>query len=139
MTDLATSQFEAIKVSLKQDKSGYILTLNVHPDELPEDVMRDFVGARYQVVIVRLNDDESPMIRKTPGVIAAAGILCRTPRYWEFLMDQNEMVEPGERNAVEAMHRILGVNSRHELTEKRDEFAAHREEYEAWDKTKVPF
>ncbi len=34
---METSQFEAVKVGLKQDSSGYILTLRIHPDEIPEE------------------------------------------------------------------------------------------------------
>jgi hypothetical protein len=60
---MKTSQFEAVKVAIKQDKTGYVLTLSIHPDEIPEEVMRDFVGARYQVVMVRLNGEEKPMNR----------------------------------------------------------------------------
>ena len=42
-------QFEAIKTGLKQSKDGYMLSLAVHPDELHNDLMRDFVGSRYVV------------------------------------------------------------------------------------------
>jgi hypothetical protein len=27
-------QFEAVKVALKQDRTGFVLTLNIHPDEI---------------------------------------------------------------------------------------------------------
>ena len=30
---METSNFEAVKVAIKQDSSGYILTLRMHPDE----------------------------------------------------------------------------------------------------------
>ena len=50
---METIQFEGIKVALKQDKTGYVLTLSMHPDDIPESLLRDFVGARYQVVMVR--------------------------------------------------------------------------------------
>ena len=29
-------QFEARKVALKQDRTGYVLTLSLHPDEIPD-------------------------------------------------------------------------------------------------------
>jgi uncharacterized protein YcgL (UPF0745 family) len=58
-----TLQYEAVKVAMKQDKTGIVLTLNIHPDEVPESLMRDYVGARYQVVMVRLNGEEKPMNR----------------------------------------------------------------------------
>ena len=51
---MKTLQFEAIKIAMRQDRSGFILTLNVHPDEAPSEMLKDFVGARYQVVMVRL-------------------------------------------------------------------------------------
>jgi hypothetical protein len=57
-------QFEAVKVGIKQDNSGYILTLRIHPDDLDERIMRDFVGARYMTVMVRLNEEEKPMNRE---------------------------------------------------------------------------
>ena len=53
-------QFEARKIALKQDRTGYVLTLSLHPDEIPEELLRDFVGARYACALVRIQDDESP-------------------------------------------------------------------------------
>ena len=52
-------QFECRKVALKQDRSGFVLTLSIHPDEIPEELLRDFVGSRYGVAMVRIQDDES--------------------------------------------------------------------------------
>jgi len=52
--------FEAQKIAMKQDKEGMVLTLRIHPDELPAELMRDFVGSRYQVVMVRLDGEDKP-------------------------------------------------------------------------------
>lgn len=128
------SQFEAIKVAIKQDKTGYVLTLAIHPDEVPEEILRDFVGARYQVVMVRIDDDEKPVKRPANGVVAAAGILCRNKTFWEWLHDLGEIETKSERDAVEALHRLLGISSRSELTQPSkqsgyDELVA---EYNAW-------
>ena len=60
---MKTSNFEGVKVALKQDKTGYVLTLSIHPDDVPDEILRDFVGSRYQVVMVRLNSQEQPMNR----------------------------------------------------------------------------
>jgi hypothetical protein len=115
---IPTSQFEAVKVAIKQDKTGYVLTLSIHPDEVPEEILRDFVGARYQVVMVRLNEDQSVFPRKQrSGVVSAAGILCRDKAFWDFLYDIDELVTKDERSAVEALHRIIGIDSRSELAE----------------------
>ena len=87
-----TIQFEAIKTALKQTKDGYGLSLAVHPDDLPEDLMRDFVGSRYMVVMVRIGDNEQPVNRELefPGdhAVKMAGMMCRDPEFWkwEFVM-----------------------------------------------------
>lgn len=86
---MKTSQFEGVKVAIKQDKTGYVLTLSIHPDEIPEEVMRDYVGSRYQVVMVRLNTDEKPMDREqdlSMDYVRVAGMLCRDSAFHKFLM-----------------------------------------------------
>ena len=78
---METSQFEAKKIALKQTKDGHVLNLAIHPDEIPEEILRDFVGARYMVVMVRLADTEIPMIRAEEyagaRLVKQAGMLCR--------------------------------------------------------------
>ncbi len=120
-------QFEARKVALKQDRTGFILTLSIHPDEIPVELMRDFVGARYGCALVRIQDDESP----TPynNRVQQAAILCKRENFWEFLSVKNED-EPAralrkylgiqcqiknEDEAVEALCGILEIQSRSEL------------------------
>lgn len=100
-------QFEARKVALKQDRTGFILTLSVHPDEIPEELMRDFVGARYGCALVRIQDDESP----TPynNRVQQAAILCKRENFWEFLAAKDE------DNAVEILCGYLSIESRSEL------------------------
>ncbi len=100
-------QFEARKVALKQDRTGFILTLSVHPDEIPEELMRDFVGARYACALVRIQDDESP----TPynNRVQQAAILCKRETFWEFLDVKSE------DEAAESLCGYLGIQSRSEL------------------------
>jgi hypothetical protein len=100
-------QFEARKVALKQDRTGFILTLSIHPDEIPVELMRDFVGARYGCALVRIQDDESP----TPynNRVQQAAILCKREAFWEFLVVKNE------EEAVESLCGYLGIQSRSEL------------------------
>ena len=81
-------QFEARKVALKQDRTGYILTLALHPDEIPVELLRDFVGARYGCALVRIQDDESPT--QYSNRVQQAGMLCRQEDFQEFLGAGNE-------------------------------------------------
>lgn len=133
-----TSQFEAVKIALKQDKTGYILTLNVHPDDLCEDILRDFVGARYQVVMVRLNGEERPINRDAEysrDAVRAAGILCRDPQFAQYLLDIGQIFELSESAVVAWLKEELDIQSRAELKENQQ--AAQKlqfvqQEYRSW-------
>lgn len=152
---LKTSNFECVKIAIKQDKSGYVLTLSIHPDDISEDILRDFVGARYQAVFVRLNDDQTAFPRQAkkapekesqPPAAAAepdegtrmvtkAGVLGRSPQFWDWLASLGEVIAKNEADAAEAMHRILGVHSRSELatnTQAQVQFGIMLAEYESW-------
>lgn len=136
---MKTMQFEAVKVALKQDKTGYVLTLCLHPDEIPEDLLRDFVGARYQVVMVRLDGNEKPMDRQEEfagdRAIKIAGVLCRDPRFWEFLHEDNQIIDPTEKEATEWLREYLGVKSRADLKtqpEARVRLDSINMEYTTW-------
>jgi hypothetical protein len=136
---MKTLNFEGVKVALKQDKTGYVLTLSMHPDDIPEDLLRDFVGARYQVVMVRIGGDESPMDRQAEfegdKSIRMAGLLCRDPKFWKFLFDDSQIFEEDEESCAEWLRDYLAVQSRSEL--KTNEEARKRldkiyREYKEW-------
>jgi hypothetical protein len=135
---IKTLQFEGVKIAMKQDKTGYILTLNVHPDEVPEALLRDFVGARYQVVMVRLNGEEQPINRDAEysrDAVRAAGILCRDPQFAQYLLDIGQIFEMTESAVVAWLKEELDIQSRSELKEnqqaaKKLQFV--QQEYRSW-------
>ena len=106
-------QFEARKVAMKQDRTGFVLTLSIHPDELPEELIRDFAGASYACAIVRIQDDESP----TPYVnrVQKAGMLCRNPAFREFIAERLVGHSVSEEQAATALCKQCGITSRSEL------------------------
>ena len=115
---METSQFEAKKVALQQPKAGHILTLSIHPDEIPEEILRDFVGARYMVVMVRLGDEEKPLNREEfagSQLVKLAGIMCRDKDFWDYLYDDGQLFEKNEAACVDWMTSYLGVNSRADI------------------------
>lgn len=116
---MKTLQFEGVKVALKQDKTGYVLTLSLHPDDIPEELLRDFVGSRYQVVMVRIGGDESPINREAEfeadNLIRTAGILCRDPKFWKYLYQDDQIFEEEEAMCTEWLRNYLNVKSRTEL------------------------
>jgi hypothetical protein len=134
-----TIQFEGVKAGLKQSKDGYILTLAVHPDEIPDDLVRDFVGSRYVVVMVRLDENEQPMQRgnEFPGdhAVKMAGILCRDPDFWEWLHAKEWLFEKNEKACTEWLISYLGIESRKELKtdqEARELFVKLKNSFDAW-------
>jgi hypothetical protein len=111
-------QFEGVKVALKQDKTGYVLALSIHPDDVPTDLLRDFVGARYGVAMVRIDGNEQPMDRQEhegDKSIRIAGLLCRDPDFWHYLYDDTQIMQENEKEATQWLRDYLGVHSRSEL------------------------
>jgi hypothetical protein len=110
--------FEAVKIAMKQDKEGMVLTLRIHPDELPIELVKDFVGARYQVVMVRLDGEDKPMQREREHEadwVRMAGILSRDPAFPKWLEDIGELLEANDKDAVEWLRGHLGVVSRSDI------------------------
>lgn len=136
---MKTLQFESVKVAFKQDKTGYVLTLCIHPDDVPVDLFRDFVGARYQVVMVRLDGHEKAMDRQdqfeSDQSVKLAGMLCRNEQFWAFLHDDGQIFEPSESEATDWLREYLGLQSRSELKtnhEARDRLESLNREFLAW-------
>jgi hypothetical protein len=132
-------QFECTKVALKQDRTGFVLTLSIHPDEIPSELMRDFVGARYGVAMVRINDDETPVPYNNR--VKKSGMLCRDVSFRLWLKKENELLIDDEDDAVEALYSICRIKSRTELNGNKDAqqlFDEMVEDYERW-KESDPF
>lgn len=135
---METLNFEAVKIAMKQDKTGHILTLNVHPDEVPEPLFRDFVGARYQVVMVRIGEDNKPMNRDqqlAPDYVRMAGMLCRDKSFHLFLVDGGHTFEDTEEASTEWIKEWLGVKSRADIPASNSatqKLLSLYEEFQAW-------
>ena len=126
--------FEARKVALKQDRTGFVLTMAIHPDEIPEELLRDFVGARYGVAMVRIQDDESAT--QYSNRVQKAGMLCRDERFQRF-MDADD-----ENSAADKLCTMLHISSRSELHGNRQAqslFDTLLHDYEQWSPSDDPF
>ena len=134
-----TIQYEAVKVALKQDKTGFMLTLNVHPDQIPSDLVRDFVGARYQVVMVRLDGNDQPMDRKenSRDPVKLAVMLCKDPEFAKFLYETSQSLEEQmtENDVADWLKLELNIVSRSDL-KSNAEATRHlytiNQEFKAW-------
>lgn len=135
---METLNFEAMKLKLTQDGTGFVLALRVHPDQIPEPLVRDFVGARYMVAMVRINDDEEPVqYKKTRST--QAGMLCKNETFQQFLVDVGYAHKADEVSATNALYEVCGIHSRSELNGKgQKEFDQLLEDYEGYAKD-TPF
>ena len=135
-------QFEAKKIGMKQTKDGYVMSLAIHPDDLPDLVIKDFVGARYMVVMVRLADNEEPLNREEYAgakYVKVAGMICRDPDFWKFMQDEGLVFEMKESAVAEAVCGYCDLTSRSDL--KTNQYAQGlfkklMGEFEAWKQTK---
>lgn len=133
-------QFEARKIALKQDRTGYVLTLSLHPDEIPEELLRDFVGARYACALVRIQDDETPT--QYINRVQKAGILCRNPVFQGFVAERLVGHSVDEEQTAAALCKQCGITSRSELngnTQAQFMFDAIVHDFENWSPNADPF
>jgi hypothetical protein len=144
----AAMQFEAVKVSMSQDKNGVILRLNVHPNDCPKDLHTDWVGSRYMVVMVKLTDDDQMDTRdyeRVKKMVASAGLLCRNMDFQDFLV-QSAVMGPvsigspaAEAKAAEAVCEYCGIVSRADLAkdeEGQKKFETLRQSFKDWKERK---
>lgn len=119
MNDVPTSQFEAVKIAMTQDKNGHVLRLSVHPNDTPEDIMRDPVGQRYMVVIARVNDEGEPVAPPQDELgkkaVQMAAVLANDPMFQQWLVISGYAEEADDDHAAAAMRKMLGIVSRSEL------------------------
>lgn len=132
-------QFEALKVALKQDATGYVLTVKVHPDEIPEELLRDFVGSRYMVAMARLNDDETP--QPVNNRVKLAGMLCRDTQFQQWC-SSNFDVSISEADATRVVYDVCAITSRTELNgnaEAKQAFDKLTKEFYEWRDKDISF
>lgn len=132
-------QFEAVKIAMKQDRDGFILTLRIHPHDLPIEMVHDYVGSRYGVAMVRIEDDETAKLYDNR--VKQAGILCRNRDFQVWLCEQGLAQHKNEEEAIAALYEMCEIKSRTELNgnvDAKDKFDNMVEEYEQWKKSE-PF
>lgn len=132
--------FECRKVALKQDRTGFILTLSMHPDEIPEELLRDFVGARYMCALAKVDDNELPV--NYSNRVKTAGMICRLPLFQKWLRQENSLTVHNEDDAVDALYNICGIKSRTELNgniNAQQQFDEMINDYDQWKEESEPF
>jgi hypothetical protein len=142
MTDdikTVATAFECVKIAMSQSKDGHILKLAIHPNDIPESVIRDLVGTRYQLALVRLDDESKPVASAVDEAgkkaVKIAGTLCGDENFQQYLAQMGYAEEMSESAASTYVREWCGISSRKELqhnSEARERLSGLREEFIDW-------
>ncbi len=116
-------RFECVTKRKVHSKDGYEITIVVQPDEIPEDLLRDYIGSRYILAMVRLNDQDEPMLPKDEGqkALSMAHILCKDEDFGRWLVDiYGDQGDANEIVVVDLLRSVLGIESRAEIKENEE-------------------
>lgn len=135
---MATS-FECVKLGMRQSKDGHVLSLAIHPNDIPESIVRDLVGTRYQLALVRLDDESKPVASQVDEAgkraVKMAGTLCSDDNFQQYLAQQGYADEMTEAAASTYVRDWCQITSRKELqhnSEARARLSGLREEFIDW-------
>lgn len=104
---------ECKKDGLQQRQSGdWVLRLTVQAIDMHQRIVSAPMGARFQCVLVEVNDDETPVDHvamdrdkwRALGPAKQAGIRCKDPVFWAFLREHgiDSVKYPEVHNEVRA-------------------------------------
>ena len=142
-----TEACECLKVALKQEAEGILLTLRIAPAELPETVLLAGINARFAVAFSEITDNEQlkpkPEIkgkRQQNSNVMRAAIICGEPSFQMFLQKKKwkrweESIGQGADRAADTMRRVLDIESRRDLASNAEalkRYDALMAEYELW-------
>ena len=120
----ASYGFEAVKSVLRQSKDGIVLSLVIHPSDVPTPLLSDPIGSRYMVGMVRMGDNEEIIepesVREGKRMVTSAGALCRDSDFQKWIVDNGFSEEQTEEAVVTGVKQLLKVESRAELKDNVD-------------------
>ena len=130
--------FEAVKIAWSQDRKGYILKLSLHPNEaIGTHVSQDPLGQRYQVALVRIDDDgqaiASPQKQEANHALRLWMALTRNRNFQLWLVDRGLADVPSFESADAALKEMCGISSKKELAtnhQARQEVLGIRNEFD---------
>lgn len=121
----AAIPIEVRKIAYRQSaKEGFLLTLSLHPDDVPQELAAAPIGTRYMAALVQIGDDEKPAKRKRNWEelppASQAGIRCGEEAFQKYLGTSNE------DEATQYVYTHCGIQSRVELSTNADAAAKWR-------------
>lgn len=116
-------KFEAIKTSMRQDGKGTYMTLTIHPDEVPVDLLAARPGTRYMVGMLPVDDHEQPIkgrdMDEGERAVQSAGMLCRNIKFQRWMVKHEYAMDISEDSCAEGLKIYCEIGSRAELKDNR--------------------
>ena len=111
--------FEAVKTALRQTKDGIAVTIVVHPNDVPPDLMSDPIGSRYMIGMARLDEQEQIIepesVKEGRKLSNQAGMFCRDHTFQQWLVNKDLAFAADEESAIAAVREFCQIDSRSEL------------------------
>jgi hypothetical protein len=118
-TELPWMKFEAIKTSMRQDGKGTYVTLLVHPDEVPIDLLSARSGMRLMIGALLLNDHDEPVKGRDADegdkAVQSAGMLCRNIRFQKWMAAKGYAFGTSEQECADGLKAHCVIGSRADL------------------------
>jgi hypothetical protein len=123
-----TEAVEAIKIALKQEPEGIVVSFRIQPEHFPEHLLIARINARFALAFQEIDDDEKPKPadpelknkRRQNANVMRAGILCGQEGFQTFLRKRyrkewDGALGEGKEQTADALRAVLGVESRREI------------------------
>lgn len=135
---------EAVKYAARQNRDGVVISLLIHPNDVPRELFSAPIGSRYFVALVEIGDDEQPVMPEARAagkrIAMSAGMLCRSPQFQEWVSARTgQSFNPSdakgmEHMAAEYIRTRCGISSRAQLAENRQAQAIFKSIREAFER-----
>lgn len=116
--------FEAKKDGLQQKQDGsWTLRLTIAGQDMHQEITQAAMGTRYQVVVVEISDDETPVDHKMQergswaelGATKQAALRCKNVIFRAWLSETHSLSPADEEHAAQFIRDYCGVASRSDL------------------------
>lgn len=114
--EIPTIRFECVQIAMSKDKNGYVLKLSVHPNDAPDELLKDPLGQRYMAVLVRLDDQDQPTAppddQEGRMAVKVAATLCADEKFQGWMCFNGYADEISEEAAAIGIRTYCGIPSR---------------------------
>lgn len=123
MAEIPSIKFEAKKHGLRQNQDGlFKVSLTVHPNDMLTEFINAPMGQRFAVVLVAIDDDESPKDLAKPKRLfkdlprsQQAGILCNDNKFINWASEKISFPAGAWPGVEQAIREYCKVDSRSDI------------------------